>query len=174
MRRLLDSRGFTLLEVMIAMTIMLVAFASILSVQSSSLNTSAKARQMNLVGMLAKSALVQTEVEMQGKAFKELGAEESGQFEEPYQEYTWERTIKEVKFPNLSALLSSQPSGEAAASEDGNAAMMEQMSKLVTNFLSKALREVTITVKWRKGAGEQKYVVSMYWVDLNSDFQLSP
>lgn len=173
--------GFTLLEVMIAMTIMLVAFASILAVESSSMNTSAKAKQMNIVGMLARNAMTQTEVEIQGKAFREINEEDSAQFEEPYQDYTWVRSVKEVKFPNLAGMFQAgaqaQEGGENSAAMDaqeGNAALMEQMTKIVTNFLSKALREITITIKWKKGAGEQSYTVSMYWVDLNSDFQLQP
>jgi len=180
-RRIPPEGGFTLLEVMIAMTIMLLAFTSILAVESSSMNTSAKAKQMNIVGMLARNAMTQTEVEIQGKAFKELNEEDSAQFEEPFQDYTWVRTVKEVKFPNLAGMFqagaNAQEGGEnsqAADAQEGNAALMEQMTKLVSNFLSKALREVTITIKWKKGSGEQKYVVSMYWVDLNSDFQLQP
>ena len=49
----------------------------------------------------------------------------------------------------------------------------EMLTKLVTNFLSKALREVTVTISWKKGAGEQSYAVTTYWVDLNHEFQLS-
>jgi prepilin-type N-terminal cleavage/methylation domain-containing protein len=175
MRMINNSQGFTLLETMIAMTIMLLAFASILMVQSSSMNTSAKAKQMNIVGMLAKNALLQTEVEMTGKRFSELQEETSEAFEEPFQDYTWVRTVKEIKFPNLSGLLNAGKKEDQPADEQAGAAqMMDQMTKLMTNFISKAIREVTITIKWKRGSGEQKYVVAMYWVDLNSEFQLSP
>jgi hypothetical protein len=48
------------------------------------------------------------------------------------------------------------------------------MTKVITNFLSKAVREVTITVSWQRGTTTQKYDVAMYWVDLNSDFNINP
>ncbi len=170
-----NSRGFTLLETMIAMTIMLLAFASILMVQSSSMNTSAKAKQMNVVGMLAKNALLKTEVEMTGKKFSELQEETSETFEEPFQDYTWVRTVKEITFPNLSGLLNAGKQEDKSTDEQAGAAqMMDQMTKLMTNYISKAIREVTITIKWKRGSGEQQYVVAMYWVDLNSEFQLMP
>jgi len=172
-----DNRsGFTLLEVIIAMAIMLVAFASILMVQRSSLNTSAKSKQMNVVGMLARNAMTMTEAEILGKPFSEIRPELSGQFEEPYQDYSWERKVKEIEFPNISALFQNPEAEDQAPPADGasNANVQEQMGKVIFNYLSKSIREITITVKWKRGAGEQSYVVAMYWVDFETPFSLTP
>lgn len=67
-----DSKGFTLLEVMIALAIMLVAFSSILAIQSSSMNSALKARQIHEVSVLARNAMIMTEVEIAGKKFEEI------------------------------------------------------------------------------------------------------
>lgn len=171
-----NNSGFTLLEVMIAMAIMLVAFASILMVESASLNTSAKSKQMNVVAMLAKNEMVQAENEFTGKKFDEIKKEQSGSCPEPYKEYTCSRVIKEVELPNLSLSGSGNGSGTGDTSTDNNSSntqIQETMTKLVTKYLSKAVREVTVTISWKKGTGEQKYSISTYWVDLNSDFSLS-
>jgi prepilin-type N-terminal cleavage/methylation domain-containing protein len=180
MRRLLrNDRGFTLLEVMIAMAIMLVSFSSILAIQSSSMNSALRSRQIHEVGMLARWAMAQTEVEITGKKFDEITEEISGQFEEPYQDYSWTRKVKEVKMPNLSGIAKAAQEANAgadakSADEDKNSAILEQMTKVITNFLSKAVREVTLTVSWKRGATTQKYEIAMYWVDLNSDFAINP
>ena len=171
--------GFTLLEVMIALAIMLVAFSSILAIQSSSMNSALKARQIHEVSVLARNAMVQTEVEISGKKFEEISAELSGQFEDPFQDYSWTRKIKEVKLPNLAGLSKAAQGdkGNAGGNSDDaekNSAILEQMTKVITNFLSKAVREVTITVSWKRGTTVQKYDIAMYWVDLNSDFNISP
>lgn len=178
---LIQNKGFTLLEVMIAMAIMTVAFSSILVIQSSSLNTSLKAKQQNIVSMLARNAMTQTEVKLMGKTFDEISKEENGLFEAPFQDYSWERKIKEVKFPNLQALISSNGNEdgkkEDSKSGDGNdkdSATQDMMGSLVTNYLSKALREVQLTVKWKKGSGEQSYSVTMYWVNFETPFELQP
>ena len=168
--------GFTLLETMIAMTIMLIAFTSILSVESSSLNASAKAKQMNVVGMLARNAMILTEMEIKGKKFEEVKKEDSGQFEDPYQDYTWTRTIKEVNFPTIN--LAGEPdkdknASQSSAETDKNNSLMEKMSQVTSKYLTKAIREVSIEVKWPRGSGFQTYVVSMYWVDLNSELELN-
>jgi len=124
--------------------------------------------------------MAQTEVEISGKKFEDISEDLSGQFDDPYQDYTWTRKIKEVKLPNLQGLSKAAESasgGDAATSKDDeekNSAIVEQMTKVITNFLSKAVREITITVQWKRGIQVQKYEVAMYWVDLNSDFQLNP
>ncbi len=175
--RKLDARGFTLLELMIAMTIMLLAFSSILAIQSSSVSSALRARQTHEVSMLARSALAQTEVEISGKKFNEISEEISGQFEEPYQDYSWKREIKEITLPNLAGIASATQGENAQSDEETEAqksAMVEQMTKVVTNFLSKAVREVVITVSWKRGITTQTYEVAMYWVDLDSELQINP
>jgi|GEM_PF-841574 len=176
-----DSKGFTLLEVMIALAIMLVAFSSILAIQSSSMNSALKARQIHEVSVLARNAMIMTEVEIAGKKFEEISKEltvpcdEAGNFPD----YTCTRKVKEVKLPNLAGLSKGAPGDKersgANSNEDAkNSAMLEQMTKLITNFLSKAVREVTITVSWKRGLTTQKYDLAMYWVDMNSEFTLNP
>ncbi|OFZ17927.1 MAG: hypothetical protein A2X94_12875 [Bdellovibrionales bacterium GWB1_55_8] len=168
-----NESGFTLLETLIAMAIMLVAFTAILSVQSASINASDRARQMNVVAMLAKNRMIEYEHEFEGKTFDEFKKKDAGQFKSPYEDYRWETEIKEIEFPNLN--LSSGGNKEESGGGDDSASSdtASQMTKLVTNHLSKAVREATVTVFWKKGTGEQHFSVSTYWVDLNRDFQLS-
>lgn len=177
--RLSSDSGFTLLEVMIALAIMLVSFSAILAIQSSSMNSALRSRQTHEVSMLARSAMAQTEVEIAGKKFDDLSPEASGQFDDPYQDYTWTRKIAEVKLPNLSGIAKAAQQAEGGSSaqseeEEKNGALLEQMTKVITNFLSKAVRQVTITISWQRGTRKQTYEVAMYWVDLNSDFQINP
>jgi general secretion pathway protein I len=181
-----------LLEILIALAIMVVAFAAILVAQSNSIEATIKARDLNVVSMLLKQQMIATELEIEGKAASELRKEESGQFKEPFQEYSWKREVKEIKFPNLTSLANAgrasagdgDSSGDSGANDQpasttsttsGGAAgsTVEQLGKLVTNFLSKSLREVTVTVSWKRGAANRQVSASLYWVDLNSAFQLS-
>lgn len=171
--------GFTLLEVLIATTIMLIAFTSIYSVQSSSIFATERAKRMNIVGMLARKAMNETEIEIKGKKFQEIKEEESNQFEDPYQDYSWTRRVKEVKFPDITSMMKSSQQTNAngqptADKDDGSAAMMETVTKVVQGYLSKALREVSISVGWKTPKGEQSYTVTMYWVDMNVAMELSP
>lgn len=179
-----DIDGFTLLEVVIAMAIMVIAFSAILAVEGGSINASTRAKQMNIVGMLAKNKMVETEFKFEGKEFTEVKKEEAGTFEEPYQDYQWKAVIKELKFPNLAAIGGGANAGGGGAggantggtgsgSSTGQGQGADMVTRLVTNFLSKAIRQVIVTVSWKKGTATQDFSLSTYWVNLNYEFQLS-
>ncbi len=167
------SDGFTLIEVVFALAIMTLAFSSILAVESGSINATTRAKQMNIVGMLAKNQMVELEYKVQGLKFTEVQKEQTGKFDSPYDSYSWKTTVKEINFPNLMGM-----SGAKAAEEKrgglgspGNSPMgADQMSQAVSRFFSNALREITVTVLWKQGTKEQSYSISTFWVDLNADF----
>lgn len=171
-----NEQGFTLLETIIAMTIMVLALASILSVESSGINAAEKTKQLNTVSMLARNKMIETEFKIQGRTFEEARKTEEGQFKSPYEDYRWKAEIKEIKFPNLvntgSAGGANQSSG-SGNSGNGRSDATEMLGKLVTNFLSKALREVTVTIFYKRSTGEQSFSVTTYWVNLNHEFALS-
>jgi len=168
-----NTSGFTLLEVIIAMAIMVLAFSSILAVEQGSINASTRAKEMNIVGMLAKNQMVETEYKIEGKTFDEVKKEESGTFEAPYEEYRWKTTVQELKFPSLGSLGGGSGEKKSGGGDEAQNQMTTLVTKLLTNFLSKAIREVTVTVIWKRGSGEQSFSLATYWVDLNYEFKLS-
>jgi prepilin-type N-terminal cleavage/methylation domain-containing protein len=168
--------GFTLLEIIIALGIMAGAFIGIYGAQTQSVSNSSKIRQLNTAAMLAKQKMVETELLMQGKAFTEVDKEESGTFPSPHQDYAWSRVVKEIKFPPMGGGAAAGAAGAGSAGNGGAPGADqagEMMGKLVTNFLSKAVREITVTVSWARGKGRMEQSVTTYWVDLNHEFSLS-
>lgn len=173
--------GFTLLEVIIALAIMALAFASILAVESGSINASARAKQMNIVGMLARNMMIETEYKIQNKTFDEIQKVEEGNFKEPYQDFHWKTEITEMKFPPLGQALfggskSSDGGGGGASdslSNNGQNQATDLLTKLITNFLSKAIRSVKVTISWKRGKGTQTFSLTEFWVNLNASFNLS-
>ncbi len=167
--------GFTLLETMFALAIITVALAGIVVIQTNSLRTTAKARQLNIVAMLAKNAMIRAELDFTGKAFGEVKPEQSAHFEKPYEDYSWKREIIEVKFPELnvqSASGAGEGGGGGEASSDGQQEAL--FAKLFARFLSEAVRQVKITISRDPELGEKSYMIVTYWVDLNHAFALSP
>ena len=162
------NKGFTLLEVLIAIAIMVMALGAILAIEGSGINDSERARQNSVVAMLARNEMIQTELDIEGKTFDEVEKELTGKFDTPFEVYGWKRTVKEITFPNITSL-NAQDSGK----NEGEDQASGMLSKLISNYLSKAMREVTVTVLWHKGTHEQSFSVSTYWVDLNHEFNLS-
>jgi len=161
--------GFTLLEVLIAMFIMVIAFGSIFSIQSSAIQVTNRAKQTNTVAMLLKNAMVKAELDIEDKSFEEVKKEESETFESPFQDYSWTRTIKELEFPNLLPNSGGENGGSAGSQDQSS----EIMGRLVTKFLSKAVRQVDVTIKWQKSGKEQSVSATTFWVDLNHAMALS-
>ncbi len=180
-RLLSNNSGFTLLETMIALAIMIVTLASIIAVESNSINATVRAKQMNTVAMLARNKMIELEYEVRGKTFDEVKKEEKGDFAEPFKDYTWSWAIKQIKFPSIGGAIGGSGAaqqgaasgGGAGANAQGSNEMIAMMMRLITNYLSKALREITVTIYWQRSGKEQSFAVSTYWVDLNSEFQLT-
>ncbi len=166
--------GFTLLETLIALAIMAVAFSSILMVEGGAIRTSEKSKQLNVIAMLARNAMADAEYAIENKKFEEVKSEETGEFAETFKEYTWVRVIKEVEFPTINfGAMGGSDSGGADEAAAGSQAIIEKVSRLISKFITKAVREVQVTIRWKRGDGFQKFTVSTYWVDLTHEFPLS-
>jgi type II secretion system protein I len=178
-----NQSGFTLLEVIIALAIMVLAFASILAVESNSINATTRAKEMNIVAMLARNQMIELEYKVEGKTFEEVKKTEGGTFPPPYEGYRWQTEVKEIKFPNLnvggggkggssssSSSSNSSSSSGGAGEQDANQ-YAEMITKMVTEYFTKAIREIGVTIYWKRGKSEASYSVSTYWVDLNHEFQ---
>ena len=79
-----DGRGFTLLEVMVAVAILAIALVAILKANVQSLDTLIETRERTTVSMLAASKMA--EVEAVGAA---NWSEFQGDFGEDYPDFTW-------------------------------------------------------------------------------------
>ena len=161
--------GFTLIEVMIAVGILAIGIGSILVAENNSLDVTFRAKRMTTVALLAKNTLIEAEREVTGKTFDEVKKDSFGKFDAPFQDYSWERKIKEITFPDMLDQGKGKGSKDEVSTADANT---ERVVKIATNFLSKATREIVVTIKWTEKKESQKFVVSQYWVDLNHEFKL--
>ncbi len=165
-----NQSGFTLLEVIIALAIMVMAFASILAVESNSIEATVRTKQMNIVAMLARNQMTEMEYKFEGKTFEEVKKEDGGTFAAPYENFRWTSIIKEIEFPLLNI---SGPGGDESKGGEAKSGsdIAQMIVKLITKFLSKSIREVTVTIFWKRGSGESNFTVATYWVDLNHEFE---
>lgn len=172
-----NNQGFTLLEVMIAIAIMVIAFTSILIIQSSSLKATERARHLTIVAMLAREKMIDAEHEFEGKAFNEVDETKEGTFDAPFSEFSWKREIKEVEFPSLGGGSFSGNGGGENSDDDavggdgggGNNSQADSIAKAVSKYISKSLREVNVTISWKAGKSLKTYSLSTYWVDFGNE-----
>jgi general secretion pathway protein I len=84
-------KGFTLIEVMVAMAILAIALVSIFQLQSQSISMATDSRFMTTAALLAQSKMV--EVESRSSLSNQI---EGGDFGTDYPQYTWHLEISDT------------------------------------------------------------------------------
>ncbi|MFH2092693.1 MAG: prepilin-type N-terminal cleavage/methylation domain-containing protein [Pseudomonadota bacterium] len=87
-----ESEGFTLIEVMVSMTIIAIVMVSLFRMQSGAIDLAGADRFQNITVFLAKKKLAQIEPVFGEKT------EETGRFEEPNSDYQWSYMVTDVDF----------------------------------------------------------------------------
>ena len=90
------AKGFTLMEVMIAMAILAIALVSIYQLQSQSISMSTDSRFMTTAALLAQSKMVEVET-----ASSLSNKSDSGDFGLDYPQYTWQLEIGDTQLPQF-------------------------------------------------------------------------
>ncbi len=90
------ARGFTFLELLVALAILGASFTVLLSAHTSAARQEARARRLMTATLLARELLTKTEVE----GFPELG-DDGGDFGEEFPDYAWERQVATTEFDRV-------------------------------------------------------------------------
>jgi type II secretion system protein I len=154
------ARGFTLLEVVIALAILAVSLVMLLSVNAHSLSSAGRARDLSVASLLARSKLIDLELLLNDEGFPTGELVEEGDFaEEGHKEITWQAKITEVEMTLDGLLGLCEGFAEESEMEEGGAGcagMFESVGVLAEPFLEKlsnSMRVVELTVSWPVGTG---------------------
>jgi len=97
--KILHNKGFTLLEVMVAVALIAVALVTLLGSQSQSVSYANSAKFETMAALLAQSKM--SEITIQDIESLSSG---SGDFGDDYQGYEWEATVSDVSIEGLDTL----------------------------------------------------------------------
>lgn len=162
--------GFTLLEVMIAFALLSVILASVFITQTSSLAGSSRNKNILIATNLARNFINEQEVKYEGIPFDRLpSSEETGKFEEPYQNFSWKIKFEEVDFSALSDLMAKQAEQEGAATQENSGALVNVFEQ----YLKKSVRKMTVEIEWPEGGGTSRQSFTQLLVDYNAEFTAS-
>ena len=182
----MNGRGFTLLEVMVAMAILAGSLTLLLESQTQSVRSSNRAKMTTTATLLARAKLADLEDELYREGFSDIGSEASGDFsDEGFANFRWEWKIETVELP--SAADAQQAAGAAAQgggaearptapgsamvaasgseAADAASAMVGAEFELIRGVLEASVRRGTFTIYWKEGASEQSFTVQSYFTD---------
>ena len=97
--KILHNRGFTLLEVMIAVALIAVALVTLLGSQSQSVSYANSAKFETMAALLAQSKM--SEILIQDA---DSLSNDSGDFGDEYLGYAWEATVSDVSIEGLDTI----------------------------------------------------------------------
>lgn len=160
--KLVMQRGFSLLEILVATAILAISLISVMTIQGNSLVVNRRAELLTVATMLAQQKMTEIELELQkGLRTGEFPdeKEEEAQFEAPHDDYRWKYAIKRVELPT-------PPGAEKKEGKPGSGGLQELIAKQLTEELSKAVRELKLTVTWKEGEGEESVEVVTHVVKL--------
>ncbi|GEM_PF-1508237 len=175
-RRCFVQKGFTLLEIMIAMAILSISLLALYTSMGNSLRISGSAEDTDQATQLARKKmteiLMSLDEDIARGAFPEE-KEENGTFDKPFEKYKWSYAIKKVQIPVLQP-----PSNQAAGSvgegsskgatpsgatpgqtTPGLENAAANMAQMVTKKISESIRELKLTVSWGENPDDEEKVV---------------
>lgn len=116
-------RGFTLLEVMVALGVLAVSYTALMQAQSASLRLGTVGRQVTVATLLARGKMELIEDKLTREGFPDMDQEEEGTFEEEgYPAFRFRYVVRKVELPlaeAMSLLLSPQGGSDKAKGGGG-------------------------------------------------------
>ena len=157
-----SNRGFTLLEVLVAMLIMLGAVMVVSNAWSGNVARVEKSRINTTTALLLQRKMTEVELKYKDKSITEIPEEESGDFGAAFPQYSWQMKSKEFEMPNVADAL--------IAREGGADQMLIQIMTQLTETMGKAIKEVSVTVIYnsKRTKSQLKNSVATYFVDYNA------
>jgi prepilin-type N-terminal cleavage/methylation domain-containing protein len=155
-----SQNGFTLIETLIAMIILAGALIVLGSSWSGSLGALGRSRQLTTLSFLLQKKMTEYEVKYKEKP-AEIPEEAEGDFGDDYKAFKWTMKSKKLEIPDLAAGLTSR---------EGGATEIELMIvKQLTEMIEKAVRELQVTVIWKRDKQEVKHSLTTYLVEYSKD-----
>lgn len=157
-------RGFTLIEVVLAMMIMA---SGLFILTNSWAGTYARLQktqvQVQLAALLERK-IVELEREFKNQPLDSVKEEDSGDFGSELDKYSWEMKSQKVEFPDFSGII-------GGVGENQNLDLISIM-KLFTEHLSKSVREVKVTVTYKDKRKPISVDVVFYLIDYDRPLPL--
>lgn len=187
MKRRPAEAGFTLIEIMISLSILAITLVSIYVAQGNSLRASGRAENIQIASGLARQKMTEKMLELQkdldkGK-FPDGGTEDQGTFDPPLDRFRWEFAVKKVEIqvadapsqdgsadapPEPGAGPTTSTGVEAGETNQAPEAAMRNVAQQVTKKINESVREISTKVVWEELGEEQSLVVTTHIAKLSN------
>lgn len=165
-------RGFSLLEVMVALAILALSFTTLALVQARATNLAVQGRTISIATQLARLQLMECKREAQKQIASAGDFKKEGDFGDlGYENFKWECHAPKfnMKGPSASQIDAAAKKKAPGAQEKNTGAtadMMSPMMSIITDTLGNSVRELVVIVRWTEGTVEDEMRVVTHIIDL--------
>lgn len=152
----LTKKGFTLVEVLVALLILSVAMVALTSSWSGSLFAYRKSEKVQLINSLLKSKISELEIKYGTLSYTDIPKSEEGDFGDDLKELKWKAETQDLEFPDLSSIL---------VAGGKNDEMFISTIKKLTEHISKNIKEFRVTIIWAQGKSTLEFSATTYLVN---------
>jgi len=161
----MSQKGFTLVEVLIATSILAVSIITINAAWSGNFLRIRKSKSYNLASSLLQEKITEMELKFKDRSFNNIPDKLEGDFGSERKNYRWTFESQDFEMPDLKTLVSQ---GQDEALDETTLTILSQMK----NFFDKSIKEARVTVYQKIRKKEKKFSVSFYFVDYNQELSL--
>jgi len=159
--RNIDSAGFTFIEVLLAITLFVIAAIVAVDLIRGSVRATQDLKDVTTATWLLKKTITELESKLEAEGFdKACDKKKEGKFDAPFEKFTWVTNCNEIDFKlsqNAAAL-----AGGDAESGDEKSTQQDQILKMILSIasthISKSMREIHAEVKWVQGKKNNRMV----------------
>lgn len=149
-------RGFTLLEVMVALAILASTLVVLLQIITNNVRATHHAKQTTVATLLARGKMTDIEDGIFENGFSTDNETASGTFKDQgYPAFHWDSSIERIELPTDMKQLAEQQSTDTSKSKDPMQALTGMMGGLMSSFmepirlgLEESVRRVTVKITW--------------------------
>jgi general secretion pathway protein I len=170
-------RGFTLLEVMVALAILAASLVALSDVVGGALRNEGRARNLQVAALLARGKMVQVEDHYEWKGFARTDESDEGTFEdEGHPEIAWkleitapagsldaDQVLRAVTGSDLQGLFPTPDQApQLAPLQAALTAGLQTMGTKLVEGVKRGLREVKLTVSWKEDGRDESFTVKTH------------
>ncbi|MFN7454105.1 MAG: type II secretion system protein [Pseudobdellovibrionaceae bacterium] len=163
----MNRKGFTLIEVMMAIVIMASTLILLANSWSGAFNRLRKTQNNFEVAALLERKMAEIELQYRGKSTDEIPELLEDGFGDDYPQYRWKMESSKLEFPDMSSLIPESPGGQTELLPS----IIRQMGEAISN----SVKEVRVTVLFTPPDTTKTltYSVTTYFVDYDKEVPLT-